>query len=78
LVAGQSILVGLASLPLVGADAKRIALLMTWTLVDDTIDRIHVRAIIDTKTEANEIRDLIAALEKRLTKEESNERTPDV
>ena len=47
---------------------------MTWTLVDDTIDRIHVRAIIDTKTEANEIRDLITALEKRLTKEPADVR----
>ena len=67
---------GLASFYLVGAHTQRIALLMTWTLVDDS-DRIHVRAIIDTKTGANEIRDLITALEKRLTKEYlTDERTP--
>jgi hypothetical protein len=49
---------------------------MSWTVVNDTLERIHVRAIIDLKTENYEIRQLIAALEKRLTKENTDERTP--
>ncbi len=48
--------------------------LVSWTVTDDDNDVIHVRASINTKTEANEARDLIAALEKRLTKEPVNDR----
>ena len=45
---------------------------MPWTLTDDN-DIINIRAIIDTKTQQEELRDLIAALEKRLTKENTDE-----
>ncbi len=45
---------------------------MPWTLTDD-YDIINIRAIIDTKTQQEELRDLIAALEKRLTKENTDE-----
>jgi hypothetical protein len=40
-----------------------------WTLVDDVNDTIHVRASLNVNTQQDEIRNLIAALEKRLTKE---------
>lgn len=40
-----------------------------WTLVDDDNDIIHVRAILNTATQADEIRNLITALEKRLPKD---------
>jgi hypothetical protein len=54
---------------------KRSTILMTWTIsTGDT--KIHVRAIIDMATQQDEIRKLIAALEKRLTKENPDERTP--
>ncbi len=45
---------------------------MPWTLTDDN-DIINIRAIIDTNTQQDELRDLIAALEKHLTKENTNE-----
>ncbi len=45
---------------------------MPWTLTDDN-DIINIRAIIDTKTQQDELRDLIAALEKRLIKENTDE-----
>jgi hypothetical protein len=41
---------------------------MCWTLTTE-FETIHVRAIINTATQQDEIRHLIAALEKRLTKE---------
>jgi hypothetical protein len=40
-----------------------------WTLVDDDNDTIQVRASLNVNTQQDEIRNLIAALEKRLTKE---------
>ena len=50
---------------------------MPWTLTHEDNDVVHVRAVIDLKTQSNEIRDLITALEKRLTKEYlTDERTP--
>jgi hypothetical protein len=67
--------VGLASLPVVGAHAQRIALLM-WTVVDEENDIIHVRAIIHADAQQNELRKLIAAPEKRLTKETTDVRPP--
>lgn len=42
---------------------------MTWTVADDD-NKIHVRAIIDRETEQEELRNLIAALEKRVDKKE--------
>ncbi len=44
---------------------------MPWTLTDDN-DIINIRAIIDVKTQQEELRELIAALEKRLTKENTD------
>jgi hypothetical protein len=41
---------------------------MPWTVVDDDHDFIHVRAIIDSKNEPQEITALIDALVKRATK----------
>lgn len=46
------------------AFAKWSAVLM-WTLVDDDNDIIHVRAILNTKSQADEIKALILALVKR-------------
>ena len=47
-----------------------------WTLVDDD-DVIQVRASLDASTQQDEIRKLIAALEKRLPKEKlTDERAP--
>ena len=40
-----------------------------WTLVDDVNDTIQVRASLNVNTQQDEIRNLITALEKRLTKE---------
>jgi hypothetical protein len=57
--------VELASFPVLGANKKRIALLMPWTLVDDTNDQINVRAVINIKTERHELRALIDALTNR-------------
>jgi len=54
------------------AFTKRSEVLMPWTLTDDN-DIINIRAIIDTKTQQDELRDLIAALEKRLIKENTDE-----
>jgi hypothetical protein len=67
------LLVGLASLSLLGTHQERTALL-SWTLSTDR-DVIHVRAVIDTKTEAEQISELIAALYKRL---EGDKETTDV
>jgi hypothetical protein len=67
------LLVGLASISLLGTNQERIALL-SWTLSTNG-DVIHVRAVIDTKTEAKEISELIAALYKRL---EGDKETTDV
>jgi len=64
--------VGHAPRTLLVAFAKWSAVLMPWTLTDD-YDIINIRAIIDTKTQQEELRDLIAALEKRLTKENTDE-----
>jgi hypothetical protein len=51
---------------------------MTWTVTDHPIDAqqhlIHVQAMLDVNTQQDEIRDLIIALEKRLTKENQNDR----
>ena len=47
---------------------------MAWTLASGIDDIIELRAIIDTKTQQDEIRKLIAALEKRLTKEPADDR----
>jgi hypothetical protein len=47
---------------------------MSWTISTDG-DVIHVRAVIDTKTETKEISELIAALYKRL---EGDKETDDV
>ena len=44
---------------------------MTWVVTDDN-DAVNVRAIIDVKTQQEELRELIAALEKRLTKENTD------
>lgn len=41
---------------------------MSWTLVDDIGPTIHVRAILHVDKQQDEIRALITALEKRLTK----------
>ena len=49
---------------------------MPWTLTHEDNAVVHVRAVIDLKTQSNEIRDLITALEKRLPKEPADERTP--
>jgi cytochrome c-type biogenesis protein CcmH/NrfG len=50
-----------------------------WTVVDEENDIIHVRAIIHADAQQDELRKLIAALEKRLTKEPTDVRpTPDV
>ena len=49
---------------------------MPWTLTHEDNAVVHVRAVIDLKTQSNEIRDLITALEKRLSKENTDERTP--
>lgn len=52
---------------------------MSWTMIDEDSDIIYVRAIIDTKMHADEVRELITALEKRLPKEPTDVRpTPDV
>ena len=40
-----------------------------WTLTDDDSDIINIRAVLHVSTQQDEIRNLIAALEKRLTKE---------
>lgn len=48
-----------------------------WTLSTDN-DTINVRAVIDVKTQQHEIRDLITALEKRITEEKTDERSADV
>ncbi len=45
---------------------------MSWIITDDE-DIINIRAIIDTKTQQDELRYLIAALEKHLTKENTDE-----
>ena len=45
-----------------------------WTLVDDDNDVIQVRASLNASTQQDEIRKLIAALEKRLTKEPADDR----
>jgi len=47
-----------------------------WTLVDDDNDTIQVRASLSLLRDLEELRKLIAALEKRLTKEIPHERTP--
>jgi hypothetical protein len=47
-----------------------------WTIVDDDNDVIHVRASLSLLRDLEELRKLIAALEKRLTKETTDERTP--
>ena len=44
-----------------------------WTLVDDN-NTIQVRASLNASTQQDEIRQLIAALEKRLTKETLDDR----
>jgi hypothetical protein len=65
--------VGLASFSLCDRHFLREEILMTWTLTtDDAV--IHVRAVIDVETEAKEIKDLIAALEKHLMKENTDGR----
>ena len=47
-----------------------------WTVTDDN-EIIHVRAIISTTEQQDQLRNLITALEKRLTKEKlTDERTP--
>jgi hypothetical protein len=38
---------------------------MTWTVVDDDNDTIQVRAMIHPKTQEDELKGLIAALQKR-------------
>ena len=48
---------------------------MTWTLVNED-EVIHVRAIINVKTEQDDIHDLITALGKRLLEEKQHDRTP--
>lgn len=48
---------------------------MSYTVVDDG-DMIQVRASIHRETEKDELRDLIAALEKRLNEETDNDRSP--
>jgi F0F1-type ATP synthase delta subunit len=45
-----------------------------WTLVDDADNVIQVRASLNTKLQQDELRKLIAALEKRLTKEPHDDR----
>jgi hypothetical protein len=50
---------------------------MAWTLVDEENDIIHVRAILSTRTEADEIRKLINALERRIRKELPDARQPE-
>ena len=47
-----------------------------WTLVDDDNDIIQVRASLHLLRDLEELRKLITALEKRLTKEPTDERTP--
>ena len=47
-----------------------------WTLTDGDNDIIHVRAIISTTEQQDQLRNLITALEKRLPKEKPDERTP--
>ena len=50
---------------------------MTWTVVNDSNDTINVRAILHLPTQQGEIRELITALEQRLTKkEEPDDRLP--
>ena len=44
-----------------------------WTLVDDINDTINVRAVLHVPSQQGEIRALIAALEKRLTKEKTDD-----
>ena len=46
-----------------------------WTVTDDN-EIIHVRAIISTTEQQDQLRNLIIALEKRLSKENTDERTP--
>ena len=55
---------GLASLLVLGTHAQRIALLMSYTVVDDD-NMIQVRASINRNTEKDEIRKLILALVNR-------------
>jgi hypothetical protein len=45
---------------------------LTWTITPDDNDTIHVRAIINVSTQQHELRSLIASLEKRLTKENTD------
>ena len=45
-----------------------------WTLVDDDNNTIQVRASLNASTQQDEIRKLIAALEKSLTKEPADDR----
>jgi hypothetical protein len=70
------VVVGLPPFYLLGTHEKRIALLMAWTLTDDDDgkDVINVRAVISTVHQQDQLRNLIAALEKRLTKEKPDER----
>jgi len=44
---------------------------MTWTVSEDDAGKIHVRAILDPDQQ-EELRALIAALEKRLKKENTD------
>lgn len=50
---------------------------MSWTIADDD-NVIHIRAVLNLETDKDEIRQLIAALEKRLTRESPDERHADV
>lgn len=50
---------------------------MSYTVVDDG-DTIQVRASIDRNKQQDELRALIAALEKRLPKEPLHERSSDL
>jgi len=59
------LVVGNAPRALLVAFAKWSAVLMSWIITDDE-DIINIRAIIDTKTQAAEISELIVALYKRL------------
>ena len=68
---------GLASLYMVGTHAQRTALLMTWTIADDENDVIHIRAILSLRTDADEVRKLINALERRIRKELPDARQPE-
>lgn len=52
---------------------------MTWIVTDDINGTVNVRAVLHVPTEQQEIRNLIAALQKRVKDDQpANQETPNV